>query len=168
MIDSFRHNSWATLRLLAFCRDLDPALLETPTAGTYVTIREELAALVSGEEALAGMVEGTGGQHVPPARPTSIDDLVDRAEWLAERWERCLEHGAHPERLVEHDLGGEQRLVRVGSVLTQAIHQANRHRAQVLLALSAVDIEPPVLDGSAYGAWMAERDGRLRGSVDSP
>jgi len=154
MIEPFRHNAWATLRLLEFCRDLDPAMLETTARGTYGPVNETLAHVVGQDEVLASMVEGAAASG-PPPRFASVDDLLERARWQADRWERILEPEPHPERLVEHDEGGVRRLVRVGTVLAEAIHHGNHHRSQVCTALSAIDIAPPALDGWAYGAWMA-------------
>ena len=154
MIEPFRHNSWATLRLLEFCRDIDPSMLDVAARGTYGPVNETLAHVVGSEELLASLAEGSGTQG-PPPRFATVDDLLERARWLAERWERILGPGLHPERLVEHDEGGVRRLVRVGTVLAEAVHHGNHHRSQVCTALSTIDIVPPALDGWAYGAWMA-------------
>jgi uncharacterized damage-inducible protein DinB len=161
MIDPFRHNSWATVRLLDFCREIDPALLDATAPGTHGPIKETLAHIVGWEEALAGVVEGAP-QAAAPARFTSVDDLQERARWLLERWERSLEPEPHPERLVEADLGGARRLVRIGTVLAQVVHHGNHHRSQVCTILSTVDLEPPVLDAWAYGVWLQDRGERQR------
>ncbi len=159
MIELFRHNSWATLRLIDFCRELDPSLLDASARGNFGSVKETLAHLVGVEEMLAGMVEGTS-PHGQPARFTSLDDLHERARWLSERWERLLEPPPHPERLVERGSGARRELVRLGTVLAQVIHHGNHHRSQVCTVLSTLDIQPPVLDGWAYGAWAAERRDR--------
>lgn len=159
MIEPFRHNSWATLRLLEFCRDIDPALLDTVAPGTFGPIKETMAHLVGGEELLVAMAEGAV-QHGPMPRFTSLDDLLERAKWLAERWERYLEREPHPERLVEREDGEGRRLVRVGTVLAEAVYHGNHHRAQVCTALRTVAVVPPPLDGWAYGAWVSERGAR--------
>jgi uncharacterized damage-inducible protein DinB len=162
MIDIFRHNSWATLRLLDFCRDLDPGLLDATAPGAYGSVKETLAYLVGGEEVLAGIIEGVSS-HGPPARYTSMDDLQERARWLAERWERSFEQEPHSERLVERDRGdGERRLVRIGTVVAQAIHHGNHYRAQVCMILSTVGMVAPALDGWSYGMWLSERGDHLR------
>jgi uncharacterized damage-inducible protein DinB len=158
VIEPFRHNSWATLRLLEFCRDLDPTLLDAAAPGTYGPINETLAHLVGWEEALAGAVDGAapGG---PPPRFTSVDDLLERARWLSERWDRSLEPEPHPDRLVPFGAGGGSRLVRVGTVLAQVVHHGNHHRAQVCTVLSTINIEPPALDAWTYGTSLMERAG---------
>jgi uncharacterized damage-inducible protein DinB len=161
MIEPFRHNSWATIRLLEFCRDLDPTLLDTSATGTYGPVNETLAHLVGWEEVLAAAVEGSGPQDAPP-RFASVDDLLERARWLAERWERILDPEPHPERLVEFGVTGSRRLVGAGTVLAQVVHHGNHHRSQVCTALSTVDIEPPALDAWAYATWTAENAERRR------
>src|SRR2546429_9943939 len=98
MIDLFRHNALATIRLLEFCRDLDPALLDGSAPGTYGSAKETLAHIVGTDEVLVAAVEG--GTAGPPPRFTSVDDLLERARRLGDRWERCLAQEQHPERLV--------------------------------------------------------------------
>lgn len=161
MIEPFRHNSWATIRLLEFCRDLDPALLGTSATGTYGPIRETLAHLVGWEEVLAAAIDGTGPQDSPPGF-ASVGDLLERARRLTEGWERRLEPEPHPERLVEFGVSGGRRWVRAGTVLSQVIHHGNHHRSQVCTALSTIGIEPPALDAWAYGTWAAENVERRR------
>jgi uncharacterized damage-inducible protein DinB len=161
MIEPFRHNSWATVRLLEFCRDLDPAILDTSAAGTFGPIKETLAHLVGWEEVLAGAIDGAGPPDAPP-RFASVDDLDERARRLADRWERSLEPEPHAERLVEFGVSGSRRLVRAGTVLAQVVHHGNHHRSQVCTALSIVGIEPPALDAWAYSARSAENAERRR------
>jgi uncharacterized damage-inducible protein DinB len=161
MIEPFRHNSWATIRLLEFCRDLDPALLDTCASGAYGPIKETLAHIVGWEEVLASATEGTGAPDSPP-RFASVSDLLERAARLSERWERSLDPEPHPDRLVEFGIRGARRLVRVGTVLAQVVHHGNHHRSQVCGVLSAVDIDPPALDAWAYAASSAENAGGRR------
>jgi uncharacterized damage-inducible protein DinB len=158
MIEPFRHNSWATQRLLDFCRELDPALLEATARGTYGSIQDTLAHLVGTEESLVGIVEGIPPAGLPPPF-ASLEDLHERSRWLSERWERALEGDVHPERLVETDRSSG-RLVRVGTVLAQTVYHGTHYRAHVCIVLSTVDIQPPALDGWAYGAWLSERPER--------
>jgi|SRR5215472_199053 len=166
MIEPFRHNSWATIRLLEFCRDLDPALLDTGASGAYGPIKETLAHVVGWEEVLAGATDGTGPLDSPP-RFASVSDLLERAGRLSDRWERSLDPEPHPERLVEFGVRGARRLVRVGTVLAQVVHHGNHHRSQVCSALSAIDIDPPALDAWAYAAWHADNAGGRRRRDDA-
>jgi uncharacterized damage-inducible protein DinB len=161
MIEVFRHNSWATLRLIDFCRTIDPTVLDASVPGTFGTVTDTLAHVVGSDELLVGMVEGAAQQGPPPAF-SSLDDLMERGRWAAERWERSLQPEPHPERLVERDVGGTRRLVRVSTVLAQAVHHGNHHRSEVCTTLSAMEIEPPPIDGWAYAAWLAEWAERRR------
>lgn len=165
LIELFGHNSWATLRLLDFCRELDPSLLDATVPGTHGPINDILAHIVGTEEVLASMLEGTPPSGVQP-RFTSLDDLQERSRWLAERWSRLLELDPHPERVVERDRQ-ERRLVRVGTVLAQVLHHGPHHRAQVCTVLRTVKIVPPGLDAWTYDAWVAERTDRLRRRPDA-
>ena len=149
MIEPFRHNAWATLRLLESCRDLDPALLDTSAPGTYGPIKETLAHLVGWEEVLAGAVDSSGPPGPPPPFST-LDDLLERARWLAERWERSLDPEPHPDRIAQFEPGGGTRMVRVATVLVQVLHHGNHHRAEVCTALGSIGIAPPALDAWTY------------------
>lgn len=167
IIEPFRHNAWATLRLLEFCRELDPAILEASAPGSFGSIGQTLARMVGVEETLACLVEGVP-PHGYPARFSSLDDLHDRVRRLRERWERILAFEHHPERLVEGDRGGsERRLIRVGTIVAQAVHVGNHHRAQICMILASLDIEPPVLDAWTYGAHLPERGDRERWRRDA-
>ncbi|HKA10992.1 MAG TPA: DinB family protein [Candidatus Dormibacteraeota bacterium] len=167
IIEPFRHNAWATLRLLEFCRELDPAILQAYAPGSFGSIGQILARMVGAEEALAALVEGVPRHGYPP-RYSSLDDLQERARRLRDRWERILEVEHHPERLVEGDRGGpERRLIRVGTIVAQAVHVGNHHRAQICMILASLDIEPPVLDAWSYGAHLTERGDRERWRRDA-
>ena|SRR6266540_3877101 len=166
MIEPFRHNSWATVRLLDFCRNVDPALLDASSPGTYGSVKDTLAHIVGREEVLIGAVEGASWQGPPPAY-ASLDDLIERARRLSERWERCFEQEPHPDRLVEAENGGTRLLVRVGTILAHVVHHGNHHRSQVCTVLGTVAIEVPPLDGWAYGAWLADRGDRQRRRDDA-
>ena len=161
MIEVFRHNSWATLRLIDFCRTLDPTVLDASAPGTYGPVKDTLAHVGGSDEMRVGMVEG-GTQQGPPPAFASLDDLMERGRWAADRWERCLQPEPHRERLVERDVGGSRQLVRVATVLAQAVHHGNHHRSEVCAALSAMGIAPPLIDGWAYGDWLAEWAERRR------
>lgn len=156
--DPFRHNSWATLRLLEFCRDLEPDVLDATAMGTYGSIKNTLAHAVGTEELLAAMVEGGPSRSASPPYST-VDDLLERTRWLMERWDSFSEAEMHPSRLVQNADG---QLMRLGTVLAEVVHHGNHHRSQVCTVLSTVDIVPPDLSGWAYGAWMANRYERRR------
>src|SRR2546421_3215388 len=130
MIEPYRHNSWATLRLLEFCSDLDPSILDASAPGTFGAISDTLAHLIRTEEGLLATVEGTP----PPSGSygfTGVDDLLERARRLSERWDRCLEPEPHPERLVERVWRGQKRPVRAGAVPAQVVQHGNEPRAPV-------------------------------------
>ncbi|HZU19431.1 MAG TPA: DinB family protein [Candidatus Dormibacteraeota bacterium] len=153
LIEQFRYNAWATLRLIEFCEELDPQMLETPVRGGHGTVKDVLANLVGMDEFYLAVVEGAA-PRAPRSRFTSLDDLYDRALRLAERWERRLQQPPHPERLVEIWEGGEGRRVRVGTVLAQVLAHGGEQRTRVVSALEARGVEVPPLDAWTYGVWL--------------
>ena len=46
LLEAFRHNAWATKRLLEFCRELAPAQLNATATGTFGTITSTLNHLI--------------------------------------------------------------------------------------------------------------------------
>ena len=76
-----RHNTWANVTLLEFCRDLEPALLEAHATGTYGTLYGTLQHVVGAEQwyvqLITGEVLGPGRIRRDERRP--LDDLLATA-----------------------------------------------------------------------------------------
>src|SRR5262249_48382675 len=156
IIEPFRHNAWATLRLLEFCRELDPAIRQAYAPGSSGSIGQILARMVGAEEALAALVEGVPRHGYPP-RYSSLDDLQERARRLRDRWERILEVEHHPERLVEGDRGGPQRpLIRGWAILAPALHLGHPPPRPNCTIPPSPFIQPPVLDAWSFGAHLTQ------------
>lgn len=157
--DLARHNAWATGQVIAFCRGLDPAILDATEPGTFGTILATLRHTINSEASYLFRASG-----VWPAYPwdreaaISLDVLAERAAILADAWETYLAGEVDTERLGEaRGEEGEVFAVRGGIFIAQAFHHANEHRAQICSILGARGIEPP--DVSAWG--YAEATGRM-------
>ncbi|MEZ4522752.1 MAG: DinB family protein [Thermomicrobiales bacterium] len=50
LVDMFRHNRWANLRILDWCAGLDDDLLDSSAPGTFGDARRTLVHLVGAEE----------------------------------------------------------------------------------------------------------------------
>jgi uncharacterized damage-inducible protein DinB len=50
LVELFRHNQWANLRLLAACSDLSEEQLDASAAGTYGHIADTLVHILAAEE----------------------------------------------------------------------------------------------------------------------
>jgi hypothetical protein len=117
MIELFRHDSWATIRLLEFCRDLDPALLKTGAASAYGPIKETLAGRRSPAIRLPlGKNRLAAGR--PPPRPGLLADDVDvvRLDASDQVLGAALGGHGHPQYPVARDrLAAKGRLSRIGT-----------------------------------------------------
>ena len=153
--DLARHNAWATVQVLVFCRGLDEAALEATVPGTYGTIIETLRHMIDAEASYLFRLTGTWPAH--PWRgddAVGLDVLAERAAVLATTLERFLTGDWDSERLGEaRGDEGEVFAVPAGVFLTQVLHHANEHRAHVCTILGALGHEPP--DVSAWGYALA-------------
>jgi uncharacterized damage-inducible protein DinB len=144
-----RHNSWATIALLEFCRALDPAMLEAQAVGTYGELYGTLQHLVGAEQAYVLPLTGEllGRPRIRKDQRHSLDDLVATAKAIGAR---ALSVAAIDDvtRRIEMNEGRQST---VGVILAQLIHHGNEHRAQATTILGANGIEPPPLSAWGYG-----------------
>jgi uncharacterized damage-inducible protein DinB len=149
----FRHNTWATLRLLDFCRTLTPAQLETASKGAFGSIRATLHHLISAEgNYYAGLAGAPVGEPLP--KDATLEAMAERARELGARWEAVAADPGPLDRTITRPFASAQAAV----VLIQAIHHGNEHRAQVASILGEIGVEPPALDAWRFG----EAEGRVQ------
>jgi uncharacterized damage-inducible protein DinB len=161
-----RHNTWANVRLLEFCRALPAEQLEWTAAGTYGTLHRTLHHIVGAEHgyllALTGElppieVQGrgkpmTGGWAAP------LDELVERATSNGERMERLVTGGFDPLRSITR----RTTMAVAAIIAAQYIHHGSDHRAHAGTILGAHGVEIPVdahengLDLWGYGTAIGE------------
>ena len=164
--DLSRHNAWATGQVLTFCQGLDEPTLNTNVPGTYGTINETLRHIVDSEASYLFRIA-----DVWPVYPWRREDavglgvLTERAAILATAWEQFLAGGVDTERLGEaRSDKGEVFAVPTGVFITQALHHANEHRAQICTILGALGHQPP--DVSAWGYALATGRSTLKHGPD--
>ena len=89
-----RHKTWATLRLIEHCRNLDDDTLNATIPGTYGTIPNTVRHLVQADEDYFSVLTGEQPwEPLPesPIGPVSLDDLAERIRRLGPRWEILAE-----------------------------------------------------------------------------
>lgn len=152
LLELYRHKTWATLRLIEFCRGLPDEHLDATIPGTFGTIRETLRHLVGAEEGYFSILtrkhlsdplpDGVVKLDDMPDGPIPLDELADRIRRLAPRWELLARDTALPGREVTSSDGWRFP----GFVaMAQAIHHADDHRSHILSILGARGIELPDL-----------------------
>ena len=156
--DLVRHNIWATSELLALCRTLDEETLNATVPGTYGTVIGTLRHLIDAESSYLYRLTGAW-PDVPWQRgePVGLDVLEERAGVLASAWEAMLRTGDVDTERFGEARGGDGRSfdVRAGIFLTQALHHANEHRAQILTIIGARGHDAPELSGWEFALATA-------------
>ena len=158
LLEAFRHNAWATKRLLEYCRELAPDQLKATATGTFGTITSTLNHLIYAD---AG--------YLPRARvtrpawaegdETDVSDLKEleaRVDETAGLWKRYLADPLDARYKLSLDQGAYEAESFVP--IAQALHHGNVHREQICSILTALGLEPPDLQVWAY----AEATGHSR------
>jgi uncharacterized damage-inducible protein DinB len=155
LLDAFRHNAWATRRLLTFCRELTPAQRVATVTGVYGDAIATLRHIIESEANYCFRLSDRRPDWDWQAKePPSLDELSTRAEEMATRWEAFLAEPFDAERLLVYRWkDGTLKDVPAGIVLAQALHHGNEHRGQICTVLTAVGLEPPDL-----GVWEFSTD----------
>jgi len=156
LLEAFRHHAWATKELLSFCRELPEEHLTRPGQGTYGSIVDTFHHLILSD---GGYLRAPFDAEPAWAREAietkDFDELAGRIEETAALWERHLSDPPDADHVLTVDQGTLE--VRLGVVLTQALHHGNAHREQISSMLTSLGHEPP--DVQAWG-W-AEATGRI-------
>jgi uncharacterized damage-inducible protein DinB len=148
--DLVRHNIWATGELLALCRPLDDETLNATVPGTYGTVIATLRHMIDAESSYLYRLTGAWPDFPwERGEPVGFDVLDERVGILAAAWESMLAKGDLDTERFGQARGGDgiDFDVRAGIFLTQALHHANEHRAQILTILGARGLDAPELSG---------------------
>ncbi|HLT19660.1 MAG TPA: DinB family protein [Thermomicrobiales bacterium] len=162
LVELFRHNRWANLKLLDWCAGVDPALLEIPAPGTFGRADQTLVHLTGAEERY---IEYLTGEMMPDDQRLDFRAPFPGFEVLRPRLEasgdRLIKLAASTpfERVLRGKrLDGTPYALRATTVLIQAITHSCEHRAHVMTAISSHGVEAPELDGWLYGEEHFEVD----------
>jgi uncharacterized damage-inducible protein DinB len=158
LLDTFRHNAWATMRLLEFCGDLPQEQLTAPGKATFGGILETLHHTVWSDAQYLARLTGDRQEWLAGDEDeiAGIDVLRTRAEETAARWERFAGEAFDSEAQMLLDQGTYE--THAGVVLAQALHHGNAHREQVCALLTGLGLDPPDVQAWAY----AEATGQAR------
>jgi uncharacterized damage-inducible protein DinB len=169
----FRHKTWATLRLIEYCRTLDDEHLDATTPGTYGTIRETLRHLVDAEEGYYSVLtrqplrtkaeaEAFARPDPLPDGPVPLNELVERIRRLGPLWEVLVQDADLPAREVTSTDGWRFP----GAVpMAQTIQHADDHRSHIMSILGARGLDVPEPNG--LDVWgYAEANGQMHEMSD--
>lgn len=164
LFDLFRHNAWASQKLLEMCSDLTEEQLQTTVVGVYGSIIDTFRHYIRSESGYYRRLTGDepAWLRIENDKP-DIAELMRRNEEMAARWERFLAEPFDAEHTFVfewHD--GTTRDVPAGVVLAQAVHHGSDHRSQICTMLTTLGFEIP-----AMGLWdWAEDTGRAAVRAD--
>lgn len=145
----FRHHLWANQTLFKVCAGLTDEQLDASVQGTYGTIRETLEHIALAERGYFSRISTGERYHRPEDDPPLTRESLqvsitttgnDFLEWIDQ---------VAAEDTVMIDWDGTPRPVPKTVILTQVINHATEHRAQIMVTLTQLGVEPPELD-----AWM--------------
>ncbi len=154
LLDSFRHNSWATRELITYCRPLSLEQLKARGVGTFGDVVETLDHIIRCDGSYAGRMADRPLAWVETEGTRDLEQLDRWAAEAAEVWEAVLAAPFDPERVIIVDQG--EHATRAGIFLAQAINHANHHREQVCAGLTGIGLEPPDIQAWEY-AWRTGR-----------
>ncbi len=163
--DPARHNAWTTGQVLALCLELDASTLQSTVPGTYGWIIETLKHVIDPVASYLFRLTGAWSEH-PWRRDevVGLDVLAERADLLATTWEQLLTGEVDSERLGEARSDRDEVFaVPAGVFITQALHHANEHRAQICTILGTLGHEPR--DVSAWGYALATGRSTLKSTL---
>ena len=158
LLEAFRHNNWATKRLLEFCRTLQPDQLGATAPGTFGSIISTFNHLIYADAGYLPRAKVTRpawaeGDEIDVADLSELEVRVDETGRL---WESYLADPLDASYKLSLDQGAYEAESFVPIV--QALHHGNVHREQICSILTALDVEPPDLQVWAY----AEATGHAR------
>jgi uncharacterized damage-inducible protein DinB len=144
----FRHNRWATERILEACRGLSDEQRSRSVEGTYGELGYTLIHIVRGESYYLKLLTGWEAAvrwEIPGPWP-GIDVLLERSHFTGDRLCEVADR-LDPDTVIDT---GDDEKVPTSVVLIQAINHATEHRAHAATILTQLGIEPPPVDGWTF------------------
>jgi uncharacterized damage-inducible protein DinB len=151
----FGHHLWANLRLLELCAGLTGEQLDATVVGGYGSLRDTWEHIVTAEQSYFSRIStGQPRRRPADAPPLTLAEMMESVRTTGAglvEWAARVKAGD----TVEIDWDGVLRQVPKTILLTQAINHATEHRAQVMVILTQLGIQPPELDGWSYFEALA-------------
>jgi uncharacterized damage-inducible protein DinB len=157
IVQVFRHNLWANVRVLDACAALGEAELGSSVAGTYGSVLGTLTHILGAEQRyVAGLAGVPRPEPLERAAPKGIAELRTLAVQSGEALIEAARRVTADDR-VEVDFGGQPYSLPATVFLIQAINHATEHRAQIATTLTQHGLEPTDVSAWAYNGEMAGR-----------
>jgi uncharacterized damage-inducible protein DinB len=146
----FRHHLWANLQIVEQCAALAGEQLDAAVPGAYGSIRDTLQHIVTAEQSYFSRVS-TGRPYRRPADapPMTLDEMAESLRTTGAGFITWAPR-VQADNTVQVDWDGTPRDVPTTIILTQAINHATEHRAQIMVMLTQLGLQPPDVDGWCY------------------
>lgn len=151
--DLASHTIWANRQLISFLRTQDEQTLSVATGGTFGTILETFRHVIASEISyLTSYLRGEKPATWEGYDTAGLDELTAKVDEIEAMWREILAEPSGSEDVVVRRLRDKGEFdVKKAVLLTQAIHHANEHRAQICSMLGLLGIEPPDVSAWLYG-----------------
>jgi uncharacterized damage-inducible protein DinB len=154
LVDFYKHNLWANLRLLDACAHLTDEQLDASTPGTYGRICDTLVHLFRAEDSYLARLTGRQPEDsLKVGEFPGIETLRAHARRSGEGL-IAVADTMDPAQILRGTYRGEPYELPIMVPLMQAIHHATDHRSQIATVLSQLGLEPPDLSVWAYDEAM--------------
>jgi uncharacterized damage-inducible protein DinB len=149
--DAVAHHVWATLRVIDVCLDLSPEQLETAVPGTYGSILDTMRHTVGADSSYLFVMSG-GKTPLIDEDHMDLSELRAVMEAHGAAWSSLLAQDLDPDAVLErHRDDGSETHAPLSIRLAQAVHHGTDHRSQICTALTALGLEPPLIDVWDFG-----------------
>lgn len=146
----FSHNLWANERLFEICAELSSEYMDATISGTFGSIRDTLAHIARAERSYLSRIS-TGQRYINPEDKVQMT-ITDMLELVRDSGKGIIEwaHKVGADDTVTVDRDGRPCEIPKTIILTQVINHATEHRAQVMVILTQLGIQPPDLSSWTY------------------
>jgi uncharacterized damage-inducible protein DinB len=149
LLEAFRHNIWASKRLIEFCRDLSSEQLRSTAPATFGTIFDTLNHMVLADANYLPRPKMDRPAWALEERDAKdLDELEARVDETAPLWEVYLADPLEARHPLLLDQGAFE--VQSSVPIVQALHHGNSHREQVCAIITSLGLEPPDLQAWAF------------------
>lgn len=146
----FRHNLWANTLLYEQCAQLSEEQLNSRVIGTYGSIFDTLEHIANAERSYWHRLKTGQPFRKPEEAPKPTVAELQESIQLSGAGLIEIAPAIQPEDSVEVNWEGTPRSVPGAVILTQVINHATEHRAQIMVMLTQLGIQPLELDSWAY------------------
>lgn len=146
----FRHNLWANVQLFEVCSLLNAEQLNSTVIGVYGSIYDTLEHIASAERSYWHRLMTGKPFRSPEGAPKPTVAELQVSIRLSGEGLIDIAPRVRAKDVVEMDWDGTPRQIPCAIILTQVINHATEHRAQIMVMLTQLGIQPPELDSWTY------------------